>query len=287
MRAGANASLGWKMKRRGKAARDSATARRKHYRAPALEKGLDVLELLAREPQGLTISELAHRLGRTVGELFRMVVVLEQRSYVQMREDSDAYVLTLRMFEMSHRFPPVARLTSAAGPVMKNLSHDTGQSCHMVIYYEGQGHVVAQYDAPTDRIFSVRLGAIAPLLDTCSGHILLAFADEDSRRSMLSKIPDPKRRPNAREIGRMVKRVRGQGNEIVASAQVQGVMDIGFPVFDHAGYIAAALVMPFLEYLDGSHPVSADRAAELTEAAAKDISTALGLVGRSAIASAG
>ena len=271
------------MKGRRNATGDSESPRRKHYRAPALEKGLDVLELLAREPQGLTISKLAHRFGRTVGELFRMVVVLEQRGYIRMREDSDAFVLTLRMFEISHRFPPVARLTAAAGPIMKKLAHDTGQSCHMVIYYDGQGHVVAQYDAPTDRLFSVRLGAIARLLDTCSGHILLAFADKEPRATMLSKIPNLKRKPNAREIDQMVERVRRQGNEIVASAQVSGVQDIGFPVFDHAGYVTAALVIPFLDYLDGSHPVSADRAAELTETAAKDISAALGLVERIAI----
>ena len=266
------------MKGRAKVTGNTASARRKQYRAPALEKGLDVLELLAREPQGLTISQVAKRLDRTVGELFRMMVVLEQRSYIRMRRDSDAYILTLRMFEMSHRFPPVARLTAAAGPIMKRLAHDTGQSCHMVIYYEGQGHVVAQYDAPTDRIFSVRLGAIAPLLDTCSGHILLAFADEEARAMMLSEIPGLKRSPGARGIDRMVRRVRGQGNEIVASAQVQGVTDIGYPVLDHSGYITAALVVPFLDYLDGSHPVSAERAAALTEAAAREISAALGRV---------
>ena len=271
------------MNGRRKSTGDSASPRRKQYRAPALEKGLDVLELLAREPQGLTVSEVAKRLGRTVGEVFRMVVVLEQRGYIQMREDSDAYVLTLRMFELSHRFPPVARLTAAAGPVMKNLAHQTGQSCHMVIYYEGHGHVVAQYDAPTDRIFSVRLGAIAPLLDTCSGHILLAFADNETRTMMLSKASGRTRKPSVREVDKMVKRVRRQGNEIVASAQVQGVTDIGFPVFDHAGYITAALVVPFLDHVDGSNVVAAEQAAELTEAAARDISAALGLLDNTGI----
>ena len=204
------------MAKRGKTTGASAAHRRKEYRAPALEKGLDVLELLAREPLGLTISELAHRLGRTVGELFRMVVVLEQRSYVQMREDSDAFVLTLRMFELSHRFPPVARLSAAAGPVMHRLAHDTGQSCHMVIYYEGQGHVVAQYDAPTDRIFSVRLGAVAPLLETCSGHILLAFSDEgDSRDDAVQDIwPEAQvRRPEDRQNGQ----ARSGGREMKSS----------------------------------------------------------------------
>lgn len=270
------------MKRNEKTGKDSTAARRKQYRAPALEKGLDVLELLAREPQGLTVSELAQRLGRTVGELFRMVVVLEQRSYVQMREDSDAFVLTLRMFEMSHRFPPVARLTAAAGPIMRKLAHDTGQSCHVVIYYEGQGHVVAQQDASTDRVFSVRLGAVAPLLTTCSGHILLAFSDAETRAMMIGKIPGTQRKPGARVLDRMIKRIRRQGNEIVSSAQVEGVQDIGFPVFDRTGYVAAAIVVPFLEYLDGSHAVSAERAAELAAMAAKEMSAALGLVDKTA-----
>ena len=270
------------MKRSRKAADDSA-ARRKQYTAPALEKGLDVMELLSREPQGLTVSQMAHRLGRTVGELFRMVVVLERRGYIRMREDSDTFVLTLRMFEISHRFPPVARLTAAAAPIMKNLSHDTGQSCHLVVYYEGQGHVVAQNDAPTDRIFSVRLGALAPLLDTCSGHVFLAFADEVSRATMISKIPGLKRKPSARKIDRMITRVRLQGKEVIPSAQVQGVTDLGFPVFDHAGDVTATLVVPYLDYLDGSHPVSIDRATEMTQAAAKHLSTALGLVDKSAL----
>lgn len=267
-----------------KSAKEPKSARRKVYRAPALEKGLDILELLAREPQGLTISELAQRLNRTVGELFRMVVVLQQRAYLQMREDSDAYVLTLRMFELSHRFPPVARLTAAAGPIIRKLAHDTGQSCHVVIYYEGQGHVVAQQDAPTDRILSVRLGAVAPLLDTCSGHILLAFSEEETRAMMIAKIPRRQRKPGAREIERMVRRVRKQGNEIVSSGQVAGVQDIGFPVFDHSGNVVAAICVPFLEYLDGSHPISSERTAELTALAAREMSAALGFVDKNASA---
>ena len=265
---------------------EAAKARRQLYRAPALEKGLDVLELLAREPQGLTITELAERLGRTVGELFRMVVVLERRSYIEMSGDSDAFVLTLRMFEMSHRFPPVARLTASAGPIMKKLARDTGQSCHLVIYYAGQGHVVAQYDPPADRIYSVRLGAIAPLLETCSGRVLLAFADDDARRTMLAKIPGQRNTPDRGEIDEIVTRIRDQGREIVPSAQVHGVTDIACPVFDHAGYVNAALVIPFLDYLDGSHPVSADRAAELAQTAADEISAALGMLDPAAIASA-
>src|SRR5579875_1549790 len=69
-----------------------------NYAVPALEKGLDVLELLARQSQGLTKSQLARELNRTVSEIFRMLVCLERRGYIAPVEE-DRYSLTLRLFQ--------------------------------------------------------------------------------------------------------------------------------------------------------------------------------------------
>jgi hypothetical protein len=46
---------------------DNAT----RYSAPALEKGLDIIELLVGHPEGLSLAELAKELGRTTAEIFR------------------------------------------------------------------------------------------------------------------------------------------------------------------------------------------------------------------------
>jgi uncharacterized membrane protein len=56
--------------------------RRSRYAAPALDKGLDILELLSSVSEALTHSEIASRLGRTLTEVFRMLVCLEQRGYI-------------------------------------------------------------------------------------------------------------------------------------------------------------------------------------------------------------
>ena len=168
-----------------------------------------------------------------------MMVVLEQREYIKLREDSDAYVLTLKMFALSHRFPPISRLSAAAVPVMKQLAHDTKQSCHVVIHYDGRGHVVGQQDAPTERILSVRLGAEAPLLDTCSGHVLLPSPTTLSGNACWRRSPIRSASRAPGEIAKLVKRVRKRGHEIIKSAQVQGVQDIGYPVLDRSGNIVA------------------------------------------------
>jgi DNA-binding IclR family transcriptional regulator len=255
--------------------KDAGTGK-KHYSAPALEKGLDLLELLSNEVDGLNIAEITSILGKSVGELFRMLAVLEQRGYIETSKGSDKYILTLKMFSLSNRFPPIKRLTSLANPLMRRLSYTIEQSCHLVIYYEGKGHVVVQQDSPSTRIFSVRLGAEAPLMNTCSGHLLLAFSDIEKRALMLKRIPSNHPRPNKKAFQNILDKVVEQGFESIVSAQAQGIKDIGYPVFDDTGQIAAALVVPFIGFLDGSHSADTDLVYESIKTTAGDMSRLLG-----------
>ena len=75
------------------------------YTAPALEKGLDILELFAREAGGMIKSEVARRLNRTTSEVFRMLICLQRRGYISQGPD-ERYRLTLRLFELAQQHPP-------------------------------------------------------------------------------------------------------------------------------------------------------------------------------------
>ena len=91
------------------------------YRAPALDKGLDILELLAREEEGLSQAEIAKALGRTPNEHYRMLERLVRRGYVS-RNASDRYELTLKLFGLAHFHQPIRRLVSQATPLMSALA---------------------------------------------------------------------------------------------------------------------------------------------------------------------
>ena len=52
------------------------------YQAPALAKGLEVLEFLSGQTEPYAVSELARALGRSRNEIYRMVVVLERSGYL-------------------------------------------------------------------------------------------------------------------------------------------------------------------------------------------------------------
>jgi DNA-binding IclR family transcriptional regulator len=63
---------------------------------PVLEKGLEIPGLFASDPTGLSKSHLARRPGRTVSEIFRMLVCLEERGYISQSRDDEHFHLTLR-----------------------------------------------------------------------------------------------------------------------------------------------------------------------------------------------
>ena len=115
------------------------------YRAPALDKGLDILELLASTEEGLTQAEIAKALGRTPNEFYRMLDRLVRRKYIA-RVGGDRYELTLKLFALAHQHAPVRRLVSQAMPLMRAFTQETHQAAHIAVYDRGEVIVVAQVE---------------------------------------------------------------------------------------------------------------------------------------------
>ena len=81
------------------------------YRAPALDKGLDIPKHLDRSPN----------------EFYRMLDRLVKRGYVTKLE-GDRYSLTLKLFGLAHLHAPVRRLASFATPFMRELADRSKQA---------------------------------------------------------------------------------------------------------------------------------------------------------------
>ena len=188
-------------------------SRRARYAAPALEKGLDVLELLATAPDALTHSEIATQLGRSVPEIFRMLVCLEERGYISRMGPDDRYQLTLKLFEIVHQHRPLQRLISQARPLVQRVSSETGQSCHLAMLNSAEVVVVAQADAPGNMGFSVRPGANIDLLNTASGHVILAFQTEEVRSRALGAWRLRSDKPIPASLYRHLHQIRRRGYE--------------------------------------------------------------------------
>lgn len=232
------------------------------YAAPALEKGLDIIEVLVDQPQGLTMNDLAKKLGRTVSEIFRMAMSLQQRGYLQV-DSVDRYTLTMKLLELAHHQQPLKSLVATALPLMRELANRARQSCHLCTHFDGRIIVAAQVDSPGLWSFGLKLGAVMSLTDTASGHVLLAFRDEAERTRMLGaqiKVYGDLSIDPA-QLLRRLEEVRTLGYIIMPSRQTRGVTNIARPVFGVDGQVIASLSVPYIERLEpeGSPRIEAVR----------------------------
>lgn len=218
-----------------------------NYATPALDKGLDILELLAQHPTGMTKSQMARELGRTVSEIFRMLLCLERRGYIaQLSEEN--YSLTLRMFELVQQHPPTERLIADALPVMQRLADATVQSCHLGVLDRGRVVILAQQNAPSNVGFYVKLGTSVGLMEASSGYVILAHQDEEHRTRTLTEYRDVSHAPIPADLDLHLRRIRKTGYERSPSFIVKGVVNISFPVLNHLGSAVAALTIPYIQY---------------------------------------
>ncbi len=249
---------------------------RMKYSVPALEKGLQILELLSEQDRGLTQTEVAERMGKSLNEIFRMIVCMRDLGYVAFIPDSDRYILTPKLFELSHRHPPMKRLITEAVPRMQALAHALQQSCHLTVYHDGRQVVVAQVDNPGGMGFSVRMGTQLDLLLTASGRALLAFQPPDALDRIIADYKGAATAAQIAEVRALLPLIRSAGHAEMESLQVRGVRALSCPVLDQLGNPVAAMVVPFLEQMgDGKHPAF-DEARRRLGHVARDLSRAIG-----------
>lgn len=219
------------------------------YRAPALDKGLDIIELLAATEESLSQAEISKALGRSPNEIYRMLDRLVRRDYVR-RTIGDRYELTLKLFELAHQRPPIGRLVAQATPVLRHFALRSQQACHLVIQDRNILVVVAQVDGPGYWNVAIRVGSRIGLVNTGSGHVFLAFATPEERRLMLEEQDMGSPEILSKELEARLKKVREQGYENMPSAQVQGVFNLSVPVFGPLGSVIAAITCPYTKRLD-------------------------------------
>ncbi len=200
------------------------------YQAPALDKGLDILEYLAVETEAKNQSQIAEALGRNQSELYRMLACLEHRGYIS--KEGSSYRLTLRMYQVGRSQNMLTELRRAARLPMELLAEKTGQSCHMSMQHGGELLVLLERTPARRLCLSVGEGGVFPLWRTASGKVLLGSLPEAEREYLLdmdegfAQIPEALR-ARAKQV---ISQAEQDGYLAQESDMTDGVFDVAMPV---------------------------------------------------------
>jgi DNA-binding IclR family transcriptional regulator len=210
---------------------DETIAERTSYSAPALEKGLDILELLARTGRPLGTRQIAEELGRSKNEIFRMVHVLLERGYLQREANTDELTLSNKLFGLGMQTARARDLVSVAAPIVERFAAEVHQAAHLVVAHRGETVIIAATSGGADMNFALKLGYRRPLADAHSGLVLMAFQPEAVRRQMIAEcFALMRERPDPTALAADLERVRREGSIIHESRDIVGVTDVVCPI---------------------------------------------------------
>jgi DNA-binding IclR family transcriptional regulator len=247
------------------------------YQAPALEKGLDILEYLSLQAVPLSQTEIARGLQKNNTEIYRMLVCLEERGYIIRNSSSGKYRLSLKLYSLSHRHSPVDEIRKIARHPMQNLSEKTNQSCHMGSIYRDRLIVIYQSKSPGPIALSIEEGGFFPLISTTSGRLLLAFMPKIERKKLLDRMERfQKYSPEKQtEMLNLFDTIRKEGFYCAESEITEGVTDIAVPLDSVNSDIPLSLAVSMLTNHLGNM-ISMEEIIDEAQRAADKILTLLG-----------
>lgn len=234
------------------------------YNAPALVKGLEIIELLASQSASLTLSEICTQLGRSKSEIFRMVQELERMGYIEKPSGDDGFRVTRKLFMLGMENPRVATLLEAALPEMRKFSQSTQQSCHIAINSGDEIVVIARMESPAPVTFSVRIGHSQLMSKSSSGVVIYTWSAEDVQKNMLKNMKATDKHFNKNMFLELSKETLKTGYMRKPSRFIQGVTDISAPILRY-GQTTASLTAPCISTIGGSTDLPVSELIETTK----------------------
>jgi len=217
--------------------------------APALEKGLLILEHILAINEPVTLSGIAEAVGFKVSEIQRMVEYLAKDGFI-IKTASGAYTPGARAYSLADHKLESAVIARAEGPMRRYVAR-SGTSVHLGLFVDEQLHVVYEVEGGEDVRLGVRPG-LYEASSTPSGRMFLAHQQ-------------PK---TSRDAATMAK-ILEDGFSFGELKCAVGVYVVAVPVAIGTNPCAAVVATPYLLKNKGDPMIRDDLVAELRRCAAE------------------
>jgi len=213
----------------------------------SISRAIDLLETLAANPQGISLSELSHLLGIPKPSIHRILQTLIDRQLVDEDPILEEYSLGLGVLRLSQSVLAGVELRQQARPVLENLNHSWDESIHLAILDE-KGTQVIYIDkiesSQAVRMVS-RVGQSVPVHCTALGKAILSCFETEEVENLLAnytfKSFTPNTITNLQVLLAHLEEVKHQGFAVDNVEYEESVVCVAAPVLDSEGKAVAAV----------------------------------------------
>jgi len=242
----------------------------------SLNRALDILEALALEPEGMTLTALSQRVGLHKSTVHRLLSTLAARNYVEL--GAAGCRLGLRVADLGSRLLNSMELRTESAPLLRQLSHRLQKVVHLAVVDEGE----VVYLDKVEPVESIRLyssiGRRAPFHCTGLGKVMAAYHPVDEVRTWVKRHGLPYKTAatltNLAALEAELARVRQDGYAFDEIEHEENVRCVAAPIRDYRGMVIAGVSVT--GRADEFTRERAEAAAEEVVSIAREISRRMG-----------
>jgi DNA-binding IclR family transcriptional regulator len=202
----------------------------------ALERAVELLHHIGRQPVGPTVAELATEAGMPTSTAYRLLAELEQHGLIQRGPDSTV-ALGTRLVALGRTAEAGLRerVVEPATAVMEELSEEVGETAILTAPCALEAIVLHVVEAERHSVrLSYTLFRRGPIHRGASGKVLAAFLEPAERRRLVQAVGDP-------GLEAALDAVRRDGIAVTVGELDDGAAAVAAPILDRRGRLVAGL----------------------------------------------
>lgn len=250
---------------------------REQYLNTSLVKALQVLDLFNEVEGGLSLTEIARRMGTRPGSIYPIVYTLYKFGYLARDAETKKYHLGLRILTLANQILSSLDIREQGKPVLKKLAKELEVNAHLAVLYENEVLYLDREEAAPSVVIPSVIGRRVPPHCTALGKVLLAH-DPEALERILAKGPLPALTANTitnpEVLRRELERVRAQGYAVDWEEFHEGNICVAASVRNYRGKVVAAISVSFSKARLTREPL--DRFVKAVTSGAFELSCALG-----------
>lgn len=215
--------------------------------APALQRGLAVLEFLAAHDEAATLSEISAALKLSPASIFRITGVLENAGYLHREEASRRFSLTRKLFLQAQPKHEGRSLVESCLPSMREVLQLTGETVQLCCLADDTCVILEQLPSTYPFKYIVDLGSRVPVHCCAPGKAIAAHMTEDAQGKLLRSLTMERHTDHTiitrRGLLDELEKVKSRGYAVDQGEHFEGIHCVAAPLLDRHGNAVASITI--------------------------------------------
>ena len=159
----------------------------KRYLVPAIKRAFELIELLAQQDSGLTISDIRQQMGLPLSSVATMIYTLHDLGYLERDPATSSYLLSVKLFGIARRVLDRMDVVNQCHRLLEEAVRESGLTGHLSVLREGESMYIDRAQCDGFVQVSTYVGLRWPAHTSAAGKVLLAFLPEPDLAKILAQ----------------------------------------------------------------------------------------------------